>query len=142
MVTTHDLIPSLRHARRLLRLGLRRMRSAPAPSRRWVRPTVESACLERREAPSQLTIVGPAYAVAQVSYGSQAPKTAWVRFGGMGVATLGPPAALQHANDGTNGLAQANFGYVQKPPQVVLGFSLNMGCMLSVARQGASGRAA
>src|SRR4051812_36088283 len=116
----------------------------PRPSRTGIRrevararPVLESTRLERRGCPSQVTIVGPAFAVAQVSYGSQAPKTAWAQFGGVGTAHLGAPDAQQKANDGTNGLATATFGYGQKPWQVVPGFNLSMDASVGIARTGA-----
>jgi hypothetical protein len=109
--------------------------------RRTTRHPLDCVRLEGRACPSQVTIVGPAYAVAQVSYGPQTPKTAWAKFGGVGSVNLGAPVSQQKANDGTNGLSTATFAYGQKPWQVVPGFNLAMDTSLGMARSGTSGKA-
>ena len=87
-------------------------------ARRRPRPALRLDSLEARMAPAQLTVVGPVYAVAQVQTGTQSPRMAFAKFGGVGVADI-------DVHQSAVGLdSSAWFHYQQKPPGVILGFQM------------------
>jgi hypothetical protein len=108
-----------------------------ARARRRPRPALQLDSLEGRLAPAQLTVVGPVYVVAQVQSGTQSPKTASAKFGGVGVADIDVHQPAVNLD------SEAYFHYQQKPPAVVLGFNLAMSTRTSsLARDGSWVRSA